>query len=273
MCPHCRAFITSHDRVCPYCSESVGAKAIDRRAPGDVLGGLIPSNRFVTVILLLINSGLYAAMVVHSMGLGSSDAFLELDIQTLYQFGAKYTRSILGGDWWRLLTAGYLHGGLMHIGMNLWVLFDLGPQVDEIYGSSRYFVFYTLSTIGGYVASSFWSPQVPSVGASAGLFGLIGVMIALGVTNRSSMGAAIRGMYIRWAIYGLLFGLLPYFHIDNAAHIGGLATGFITAYFAGTPRISDSFSEQAWRWAAWACGALTVYCFIKMYLSFSAQSL
>ena len=96
-------------------------------------------------------------------------------------------------------------------------------------------------------------------------------MIALGVRTQTSMGAAIRGQYIRWAVYILLFGLLPYFHVDNAAHIGGLATGFAVAYVAGTPRLITSPGEQAWRFAAWASVALTVYSFVKMYLAFSAQ--
>ena len=272
MCPHCRAFITSKDHVCPYCGEKVGARAIDRRSPVDALGGLIPHARFATTMILLINVGLYLAMVVHSMGLGNSGAFMDLDLQTLYQFGGKFRRNILGGEWWRLVTAGFLHGGLLHIGMNCYVLFDLGAQVDEIYGTSRFVTFYILSTIGGFAASTYWS-AAPSVGASAGLFGLIGVMIALGVNSQTSVGAAIRGMYIRWAIYGLLFGLLPYFRVDNAAHIGGLVTGFVTAYFAGTPRITTSLPEQGWRLAAWGCALLTAYCFVRMYLSFSAQTL
>jgi rhomboid protease GluP len=272
MCPHCRAFITNKDRVCPYCHEEVGARAVDRGAPVDVLGGMIPHARFATTMILLINFGVYAAMVVHSMGLGNGSALWSLDMQTLYQFGGKLRESILRGDWWRLVTAGFLHGGLLHIAMNSWALFDLGAQVDEIYGTSRFVVFYILSSIGGFVASMYWSGSL-SVGASAALFGLIGAMIALGVNNRTSMGGAIREMYIRWAIYGLLFGLLPQFHIDNAAHIGGLVTGFVTAYFTGTPRISTSPSEQAWRLAAWGCALLTAYCFVKMYLSFSSQSM
>jgi membrane associated rhomboid family serine protease len=270
MCPHCRAFITTKDRVCPYCHENVGARAVDSSSPVSVLGGMIPHARFATTMILLVNFGLYAAMVVYSMGIGNSSAFMDLDLQTLYQFGGKFRRNILAGELWRLVTAGFLHGGLMHIAMNSWVLFDLGAQVDEIYGTNRFVVFYILSTIGGFAASTYWS-GAPSVGASAGLFGLIGVMIALGVGNRTSVGSAIRGMYIRWAIYGLLFGLLPYFHIDNAAHIGGLVTGFVVAYFADTPRISSSAIEQAWRLAAWACVLLTAYCFLKMYLSFSSQ--
>ena len=270
MCPQCRAFITTKDRVCPYCNERVETRAIDRRAPGDVLGGLIPQARFATTMLLLINSALFAAMVVHSMGLGNDGAFMNLDLRTLYQFGAKFRHSILQGEWWRLVTAGFLHGGLIHIAMNSWVLYDLGPQVDEIYGTSRFVLFYTVSNIGGFLASAYWS-EAPSVGASAGLFGLIGVMIALGVGNKTSMGGAIRGMYIRYAIGGLLFGMLPQFHIDNAAHIGGLTAGFVTAYFAGTPRISSAPTEQAWRGAAWFCAAITAYCFVKMYLSFSGE--
>ena len=272
MCPHCRAFITDKDRVCPYCHEQVGARAIDSRSPADVLDGLIPHGRFTTTMILLVNVGLYIATVVYSMGAGHSDAFLNLDGETLYRFGAKFRASILQlGEWWRLVTAGFLHGGLMHIAMNLYVLYDLGPQLEELYGTNRYLVIYLLSSAGGFLASTYWANTL-SIGASAALFGLIGAMIALGVRSQSSMAAAIRATYIRYAIGGLLFGLLPYFHIDNAAHIGGLATGFAVAYVAGTPRLVDSASEHLWRWAAWATMALTAWCFLKMYLSFSLQT-
>src|SRR5882724_1293185 len=258
MCPHCRAFITDKDRVCPYCHEQVGARAIDSRSPADVLGGLIPQGRFTTMMILLVNVGLYIATVVYSMGAGHSDALLNLDGETLYRFGAKFRASILQlGEWWRLITAGFLHGGIMHIGMNLWVLYDLGATVEEIYGTHRYLAFYLLSTAGGFAASTYFSDSL-SIGASAGLFGLIGVMIALGMRSQTAAGAAIRGMYIRWAIMGLLFGFLPFFRVDNAAHLGGLTTGFVTAYFAGTPRIAASASsEQTWRLASWACLAIT----------------
>ena len=80
------------------------------------------------------------------------------------------------GEWWRLLTAGFLHGGLFHILMNSWVLFDLGAQVEEIYGTSRYLVFYFIATVTGFLASAVFSGAL-SIGASAGIFGLIGAMI------------------------------------------------------------------------------------------------
>ena len=272
MCPHCRAFITARDKVCPYCDTEVGPRAIDRRDPSALLGGFIPHARFVTTLILLINTGLYAATALYSMNAGNEGALFAVDGRTLLLFGAKQ-RLLLDtyGQWWRLVTAGFLHGGLMHILMNSWVLFDLGAQVEEVYGAARMTVFYFVSTIAGFAASMLWSPSI-SVGASAGVFGLIGAMIALGMTHRSALGDAIRGMYIRWAIYGLLFGLLPGMRIDNAAHIGGLVAGFGVAWVAGIPSWGLAWRERFWRWAAIACAGLTVACFLKMYFFFAEAS-
>jgi rhomboid protease GluP len=248
MCPHCRAFITTSDRICPYCNEKVGQRAIDRRNPSPILG-LIPHAQFVTAIILLINIGIYIGSSLNP---------------ALFEAGAKARFEIRGGQWWRLVTAGFLHANLLHIGMNSWVLFDVGSQVEQVYGASRLIVIYFLSTIAGFYLSYIWSPN-PSVGASAAIMGLIGAMIALSLHHRSAMTAAIRSTYIRWVIYILLIGLLPGFAIDNAAHVGGLAAGFVVAYFAGLPRLEDSPAEQAWRIASYVCIGLTAFCFYEMY--------
>jgi rhomboid protease GluP len=131
-------------------------------------------------------------------------------------------------------------------------------------------VIYFVSTVGGFYASNLWSPAI-SVGASAGLFGLVGAMIALGVHHRNAMGAAIRGMYLRGAVIGLAFGMVGAFHVDNAAHIGGLAAGFGIAYLAGTPGREGSV-ENLWRAAGWFCLLMTVVSFLKMYLWFAAST-
>jgi rhomboid protease GluP len=271
MCPSCRAFIGASDRVCPYCEAPVGARAIDRRMPGEILGGLIPHARFTTTMILLINGGLYLATTVYSMRAGNENALMGLDTRTLFDFGAKYREAIYLGQWWRLVTAGFLHGGIMHILMNSWALFDLGAQVEEAYGTSRLLVLYFVSTVFGFLASTWWSASI-SVGASAGLFGLIGAMIALGVRHQTALGSHVRALYMRWAIYGLLFGLLPGLHIDNAAHLGGLAAGFGCAYVAGLPRVETAVLEKFWRLAALACLVLTAVSFLKMYLWFSSGS-
>jgi rhomboid protease GluP len=272
MCPHCRAFITTRDKVCPYCNERVAPRTVERDAAA-MVGGFIPHARFVTMIILLINAGLYVATALFSQRAGHSDAFLSVDAQTLFAFGAKFRPAILAyGQWWRLVTAGFLHGGLLHIGMNSWVLFDLGAQVEEVYGGSRLVVFYFLATVVGFLLSTVWSASI-SVGASAGLMGLIGAMIALGVQNRASAaGAAIRGLYVRWAVYILILGLLPGLHIDNAAHLGGLAAGFGAAWVAGAPRVETAAVERFWRIAAAISVLVTAFCFLKMYLWFSTTA-
>jgi rhomboid protease GluP len=266
MCPHCRAFITNKDRVCPYCNEAVGRRAIDRRDPSPILGGFIPHARFNT-ILILLNFGLYLASTVFSMRSGNGSAFSGIDGETLLYFGAKFGPLIAAGQWWRLVTAGFLHGNLLHILMNSWVLFDLGAQVEEVYGAARMWVIYFVSSICGFYLSALWNPRVPSVGASAALMGLIGAMISLGVTHRGSMGAAIRQVYIRWAVYILLFSFLP--GVDMAAHVGGVASGFGLAYITGLPRLESSPVERFWRVAAWICISLAVLSFLMWYWWFS----
>lgn len=263
MCPNCRAFVEPGARACPYCEVELGPRAVDIRNPGDILGGLIPHARFTTTMILLVNTALFIATVLVSMQKGADGAVFDLDNRTLFNFGAKWRQAIFLGQWWRLVTAGFLHGGLMHILMNSWALMDLGAQVEEVYGSARLLIFYFVATVFGFLASTYWSAAL-SVGASAGIFGLIGAMIAIGVRHNTALGSAIRGMYIRWAIYGLLFGLLPGLAIDNAAHIGGLLAGFVVAFVAREPGLPTSKIEKFWRAMAGVCLAVTGLCFALM---------
>ena len=258
MCPNCRAFITADDRICPYCGEKVPPRAIDLRDTGQMLMGFIPNARFVTSLILLINFALFLGSTQFKGGFA------------IVQYGAETGVAVrVYHQYYRLVTAGFLHGGWLHILMNCWVLWDLGAQVEEIYGAARLTVFYFLATVGGFLVAAYWAPQAPTLGASAGLFGLIGAMIALGFRTRSAMGKAIRGQYVRWAIYGLLFGLLP--GISNAAHIGGLAAGFGAAYLAGTPLLrQDSPAETFWRAAAGLCVVLTLFSFFQLYQQIAA---
>src|SRR5271157_4617332 len=167
MCPHCRAFITDKDKVCPYCNERVGPRAVERRSDAPLLGGLIPQARFTTVLILLINFGLYLATSLFAMKAGTGSA-MDLDSRTLVLFGAKYG-IFENGQWWRLVTANWLHGGLLHILFNSWVLFDVGALVDQIYGTNRMLVIYFTGGVCGYILSSLWAPNVPSIGASAAI--------------------------------------------------------------------------------------------------------
>ncbi len=268
MCPHCRAIVPASERICTECHEPVGRPYAQRFVSGAALAGLVPHTHLTTLILLMINGGLFAATLLMSLK-RSPDSFWSMDGYVLYWFGAKESLSVIrGGQWWRLLTAGFLHGGVLHILMNSWALYDLGAQVEQAYGTARLLVFYLLSSAAGFLASCFWTPAI-SIGASAAIFGLIGAMIAYGYRHRTTLGMAMRAVYARWAIYGLLFGLMPGLNIDNAAHIGGLAAGFLLAYVAGSPgpRAFDRF----WQVAAAAAVLVTIASFFLVYLAFPAS--
>lgn len=263
MCPNCRAFISTDDKVCPYCDMRLGPPVAKRR--GSDTDSFIPNARFTTVVILLINAGLYVATALFSMRMSGGEGGFDVDPQTLFLFGAKARDYILAGQWWRLITAGFLHGGILHILMNSWVIFDLGATVEEVYGTSRYLVLYFVSTIAGFLASMWYSPAL-SVGASAALFGLIGAMIAAGMRSSTPLASAMRAHYTQWAIWGLVIGLLPGFRTDNAAHIGGLAAGFVVGYLAGTPPAYERWTEKLWKLSAAFSVLITVAAFAMMLL-------
>jgi rhomboid protease GluP len=270
MCPHCRAFITTGDRVCPYCNEPVEARRPERPS-GAILGGMIPHAGYLTILILMINSGLYLATALYSTNAGEGGNFMNLDGRTLLIFGAKYGPLLAMGQWWRLVTAGFLHGGILHILMNSWVLFDLGAQVEELYGGARMLAIYFVATVAGFYLSALWKPGSVSVGASAALFGMVGAMIALGFKYKGSpAGDMIRSVYMRYLVYLLLFSLLPM--VDMAAHVGGLIGGFGVAYLAGRPQHRGSPIERLWQLAAGLAITTTIGCFLLWYLWFRSAT-
>ena len=263
MCPHCRAFIDPKSKTCEYCGEKVGKTYAQRPDPGRVLGGFVSPSHYTTFIILFINFALFVATLIMTTKVTgqSPGLFAGIDGEVLRLFGAKDRFSILlRGEWWRLITAGFLHAGTFHLLMNTWVLFDLGARVEEFYGTSRYLVIYLTSSIFGFLVSMFWSLSL-SIGASAAACGLIGAMMAYGRRTGSSF---IWSFYLRWAIMIAVIGLLPGFRIDNAAHLGGFAAGFGLAYFAGTPQHGSPI-ESFWKSAAGLAIGLVVVSFFFSY--------
>src|SRR3984885_11666777 len=88
-CPHCRAFITDKDKICPYCNEKVGPRYAERANVGAVIGGFIPQARFNTMLILLINAGMFAATLIFTNKLGEAGGFGDIDGRVLIMFGAK----------------------------------------------------------------------------------------------------------------------------------------------------------------------------------------
>lgn len=260
MCPNCRAFVGVSDRTCPYCNIQLARRVSEKRESGPILGGLIPEAYFTTALILLVNLAMFGATLALSPK-------HEVETGALVALGAKYGPEISRNrEWWRLLTAGFLHGGWLHILMNSWTLFGLGALVEQVYGTPRFLAIYFAGTVGGFYLSYAMSPMIVSIGASAGITGLIGAMIAWGVANRSRIGSSIRNQFIQWMVFIVIIGTFP--GVDNYAHIGGFVGGFGIGWLAGTPVVSARRREAMWRVLAAVCVLITVYSFAMVWLHF-----
>jgi rhomboid protease GluP len=209
----------------------------------------------------MVNSAIYAALVFVSGQAGNENSLMSIDSRSLILYGANFAPAVAAGEWWRLITAGFLHLGLLHIAMNSWALFDIGGHLEELFGAGRMATIYVGSTFTGFFASYYVSGAF-SAGASAGIFGLIGAMIAFGVHFRhSAIAQSIKQLYVRYAVYGLALGFLGLFPMDNWAHLGGLAGGFAIAMLSGIENKDGGIIDRAWNWAGSLCGILTVAAF------------
>lgn len=178
----------------------------------------------LTHIIFGINAAVFLGMVL------ASSSLMDFSGRELVHWGANVGVLTFSGEWWRLITNVFVHGGLLHIGFNMWCLWNLGALCESLYGPWTYFAIYLLCGLGASVASAAWHPYVPSVGASGAIFGLAGALIAaikLGEfsVSRSALSGTLRSLG-GFVVYNLIFGaIIP--GIDNTAHVGGLVTGLI----------------------------------------------
>jgi rhomboid protease GluP len=139
----------------------------------------------------------------------------------LLEWGANRRSETAGGEWWRLVTSMFLHGGLMHLMLNAFGLLLAAVFIEPIYGRIKLFVIYFVAGIGGSLASIWWYENTVSVGASGAIFGLFGAIFSLAAMGVMRFGD-LTWLWIYLGI-NLLFGLTG--GIDNAAHIGGFVSG------------------------------------------------
>jgi membrane associated rhomboid family serine protease len=175
-----------------------------------------------------------------------------------FRLGASLPLPYNVGQPWRLVTAVFLHGGLLHIGFNMWVLMDIGPMVEEMYGSARYLFLYVATGLAGYVVSS--SMGHFSVGASGALLGLVGVLLGATTGRKNLAAQSLRSSLIRWVIYIAVFGLLMR-GTDNAAHFGGLATGYLLGRVMADRPPSDVTESRRADLLGWLSGITVAVCF------------
>jgi rhomboid protease GluP len=203
-------------------------------------------------------------------------AMFNPNIGTLYNMGGLEAGSVVSGQIWRLWTYQFLHGGLIHIGFNLYALLSLGPATEDVYGPSKTAVLYWvtgvfagLASFGMKLATYFGThgqgQMGITIGASGAIFGLIGLLIGHAIRRGGSEGAYLRSFLTRWAIYGLVMGFM--LGADNSAHIGGLASGFVLGLVVRDGEAAEGPPAVFWRLAAFGVAGLTIYGFVAAALA------
>ncbi|HSS99731.1 MAG TPA: rhomboid family intramembrane serine protease [Terriglobales bacterium] len=215
----------------------------------------------VTIGLMALNIIVYVAVVF------SGASPLEPDTQTLFRFGGTHGIYSLFIQQWRLLSANFVHAGILHIGMNMMGLWYLGELVESIFDRWVYILLYAVCGVAGMMAASWWNPMTVTVGASGAIFGLGGALIsALYLGNlplvRQSAQSTLRILLIVTG-FDLIYGFTSP-NISNSAHLGGLAAGLALGAILAPSLTARPGRRQLWSAAVFACvgmllGAAAIY--------------
>ena len=176
---------------------------------------------FITPILIYTNILIYLIMVFAGLG------FISFSGEDLLNWGGNFRPSTIHGEWWRLLTNIFLHGGLMHILSNMVGLLFVGIFIEPILGRTKYLTLYLVTGILASCASIWWHEATVSIGASGAIFGLYGLFLGFLLTKvfPPDFSKSFLTTTLIFVGYNLLMGLTG--GIDNSAHIGGLLSGFV----------------------------------------------
>lgn len=224
LCPRCRKLISGYVTECPHCGLKKPGSSINMLTQflysGKSFVRLIIGVNVVFFILSFLFTFLlreYGPMGRGMMGIpGPSNVALRV-------LGWAEPQMVMNGAWWLLVTAMFLHGGILHIGFNMMWVRDLGPLTEDLLSPEKMLIIYILSGIGGNLASVMFSAY-PVVGASGAVFGLMGAIIAQGKKRGGYLGAHLVRQLGVWAILMIAMGfIIP--GVSNSAHIGGVITG------------------------------------------------
>jgi len=218
ICPECATFASVGIR-CPDHAGARGGKKPRRIKPPTVHRaqgmGLATGAAPITYTLIAVNVAIYLITAEQGAGLDSPGGSL---LSRWILFGPN----VAHGDWWRLITAAFLHGGIYHLGGNMLSLFFIGRAVEQYLGTARYLGLYLVAGLAGSAGALLQAPLVPTLGASGAVFGILGAMLILEwqITGR------LAGQAMTWIVINLVIS----FSISNISwggHIGGLIGGIL----------------------------------------------
>lgn len=236
LCASCGFLVGVNDEQCYNCGRRNpglwGFGSALRRLGNDL--GFVPLIIYGSATLYVAGILLTLLFGGDVMGGGNPLGMLAAHPDINLMLGASGARPVFGlGMWWTVLSAGWLHGGILHIVINMMWVRNLGPATADIYGGARMVLIYTLGSVGGFLLSSVAGAYLgiprfgayQTVGASAPVFGMLGALMHYGRRSGSSMVYAEARSY---AIIMIIFGFM-FPGIDNAAHLGGFAGGYLAS--------------------------------------------
>lgn len=234
-CRQCGAELPSFSfgEASPYC-KTCRSQLASQPEPKPVEDPALPAPRSInakpalaTYVLLAINIVIFIVMVASGVSLISPQT------DQVLHWGADYGPYTFGGQYWRLITAMFLHFGIIHLAGNMWCLWSLGQLTEKLLGSLSVLGLYLLTGIGASLLSLSWDPMRIGAGASGAIFGIAGALISVVYFGQLGLHPEGRrkllGYVVRFAFINLIFGLQA--HIDNMAHLGGLVTGLLMGVF------------------------------------------
>lgn len=223
--------------------------------------------RSLVQILIYANLALFTLMALHGtiLGLGMQ-VMLRPPTNLLLFWGGQFWPLVLdGGQWWRCITYAFTHGGLIHLGFNMVVLYQVGPLLEQEIGWNRFLSVYTITALVATVAGLFWHPNTVTVGASGAIFGLIGFSVSYYHRIGGHIGLQRRNFMFQWAVMAFIFGI--FVGADNAAHLGGLLSGAAIGWWMPISIRGLKQTDPLFRIAALIFAAVTVISILCIPLS------
>lgn len=182
---------------------------------------------WITIGIIAINVLMYLVTAYFSYVYAKGSIF-NSDTNVLIMLGAKVNELIQKGQYYRLISCMFLHGGIVHLGVNMYSLYAIGPMVEKVYGRLKYVAIYFISGICASIFSYIFSTSV-SIGASGAIFGLLGAVLIFAIKSKGKTGNAFIRSILSVIFINIFIGAtLP--NIDNFAHIGGLVGGMLIAF-------------------------------------------
>lgn len=266
LCPACGTLVGSSATRCHVCGASL---RFSLAAASRFLSKILPETSPATYAIFTFSCIMYVISLLWTVHISGFQMPQGGGFSALFNFGGINGGVLqrLGASLplpynllqpWRFVAAVFLHGGLLHIGFNMWVLIDIGPMVEELYGSARFLFVYVATGIFGYVVSSFFGNF--SIGGSGALLGLIGAMLAVTMSHKTADMQMLRSQLIKWLIYLAILSLF-FQGIDNYAHAGGFVAGFALGKIMADRAPASAEERKRAYFLAWASALLVIASF------------